>query len=72
MTLWVIFDRSITAVQAAHVRCYPQATIGPQTGARRSGPKHSDVPSQALSAQLIALLLPCWLEGLLHGLCMHQ
>ena len=27
-------------------------------------PQDSDVPSQALSAQLIALLLPCWLEGL--------
>src|SRR5664279_711484 len=25
-------------------------------------PKDSDVPSQALSAQLIALLLPCWLR----------
>ena len=30
---------------------------------------HSDVPSQALSAQLIALLLPCWLEGLCDRSC---
>ncbi len=30
----------------------------------RSGSQDSDVPSQALSAQLIALLLPFWLEGL--------
>lgn len=29
----------------------------------------SDVPSQAPSARLIALLLPCWLEGLGDGSC---
>jgi hypothetical protein len=33
------------------------------------GAKHSDVPSQALSAQLIALLPPCWLEGLCDRSC---
>jgi len=31
--------------------------------------KDSDVPSQAPSARLIALLLPCWLEGLGDGSC---
>ena len=30
----------------------------------RKVPKDSDVPSQALNARLIALLLPFWLEGL--------
>jgi hypothetical protein len=29
----------------------------------RFAPKDSDVPSQALNARLIALLLPFWLEG---------
>jgi hypothetical protein len=29
----------------------------------------SDVPSQALNARLIALLLPCWLEGIGDGSC---
>jgi hypothetical protein len=30
---------------------------------RRFVPRHSDVPSQAPRARLIALWLPCWLEG---------
>jgi hypothetical protein len=30
----------------------------------RNASKDSDVPSQALNARLIALLLPCRLEGL--------
>jgi hypothetical protein len=30
---------------------------------RRFVPMHSDVPSQAPRARLIALWLPCWLEG---------
>ena len=33
------------------------------------GPGDSDVPSQVLKARLIALLLPCWLEGLGDGSC---
>jgi hypothetical protein len=33
------------------------------------GASDSDVPSQALNARLIALLLPCWLEGLGDGSC---
>jgi hypothetical protein len=35
----------------------------------RFAPKDSDVPSQALNARLIALLLPCWLEGIGDGSC---
>ena len=35
----------------------------------RFAPWDSDVPSQVLKARLIALLLPCWLEGLGDGSC---
>jgi len=35
----------------------------------RNVPEDSDVPSQVLKARLIALLLPCWLEGLGDGSC---
>ena len=35
----------------------------------RFAPEDSDVPSQALNARLIALLLPCWLEGIGDGSC---
>lgn len=35
----------------------------------RVGSEDSDVPGQALNARLIALLLPCRLEGLGDGSC---
>lgn len=42
----------------------PKADIAKRGCHVRLVPEDSDVPSQALSAQLIALLLPFWLEGL--------
>jgi hypothetical protein len=43
--------------------CPQKAAVSQWVAHWRSGPMHSDVPSQALSARLIALWLPCWLEG---------
>jgi hypothetical protein len=45
------------------------ALHGSMTADVSVGSQDSDVPSQALNARLIALLLPCWLEGLGDGSC---
>jgi len=43
--------------------------VGNYSFYERPPPMDSDVPSQVLKARLIALLLPCWLEGLGDGSC---
>src|SRR5260370_41566459 len=56
------FRKSARAV--ARSALPPSTDVFSSTCQVRKVPLDSDVPSQALSAQLIALLLPFWLEGL--------